>query len=77
MTQSIQNNEKIAKSFPHLNYSGDNENYGTMSKTKKILDIPCFTTDFYGTSSIKHNEIVGWNHLVSAEKKTYSKIKSI
>lgn len=35
MTQSIQNNEKIAKSFPHLNYSGDNENYGTIQKPRK------------------------------------------
>ena len=47
---NIENNEKTAKSFPHLNYCDDNQNYGTMSNTKKLLDIPYLTTDFYGTT---------------------------
>ena len=58
----IEQNEKIAKSFSKLKYCGDNHNYQTKSAARKLLDTPCFSTNFYGTQSAKYHCIIDWNN---------------
>ena len=58
----IAQNEKIAKSFSKLKYCGDNHNYETRSATRKLLDTPCFSANFYGTQSAKYYCIIDWNN---------------
>ena len=61
MNQTEQN-ETIVKYFSNLKYSGDNHNYHNRSATKKIVDIPCFSTNFYEPQSNKHYCIIDWNN---------------
>ena len=79
----IEQNEKIAKSFSKLKYCGDNHNYQTKSAARKLLDTPCFSTNFYGTQSAKNHCIIDWNNfkkqfpsLIPLER-THSAIKSL
>ena len=58
----IEQNEKIAKSFSKLKYCGDNHNCQTKSAARKLLDTPCFSTNFYGTQSAKYHCIIDWNN---------------
>ena len=76
----IEQNEKIAKPFSKLKYCGDNRNYQTRSATKKLLDIPCFSTNFYGTQSAKYHCIIDWRNFkkqfpaITLLKRTHSTI---
>ena len=58
----IEKNEKIAKSISQLKYCGDNHNHQTRSATRKLLDTPCFSSNFYGTQSAKYHCINDWNN---------------
>ena len=79
----IEEDEKIAKSFANLKHCGDNHSYQTRSKTNRLLDIPLFKTDTYGTHSVKHNCIVDWNNFkkmfpaLPPEEYSYYKVKKI
>ena len=79
----IEKNEKIAKSFSQLKYCGDNHNHQTRSATRKLLDTPCFSSNFYGTQSAKYHCINGWNNfkkqfsLVTPLERTHSAIESL
>ena len=79
----IEEDEKIAESFASLKHCGDNHHYQTRSKTKKLLDIPLFKTDTYGTHSVKYNCIVDWNNFkkkfpsLPPQDYTYFKVKKI
>ena len=57
-TNQIKQNEKIAKSFSKLKYCSDNYNYQTISPAKKLLDIPCFGANVYGTESANFHCII-------------------
>ena len=57
----IEQNEKIAKSLPKLKYCGNTHNYSTRLPTGKLLDTPCFSTNFYGTQLAKYS-ITDWNN---------------
>ena len=63
----IEHNETIVKSFSKLKYIGDTHNYHTRSPTKDILDIPCFSTNFYEAQSAKYHCIIDWSN----SKKTF------
>ena len=79
----IEQNEKIAKSYLELNYCGDNHNYQTRSAAKKLLDTPCFSTNFYGIQTAKYHCIIDWNNLkkqfstVTPLEHAHSAIKSL
>ena len=59
-TSHIETNKKVASSFVELKHNGDNKNYKTKSKTKRLLDTPFLNTEIYGTLKYKHNCIKDW-----------------
>ena len=79
----IEESEKIAKSFSKLKCCCDNRNYQTRSATRKLLDTPCFNTNFYDTQSAKYHHIIDWNNFrkqistVTPLERTYSARKSL
>ena len=54
-------NKKLAESFIQLKHFGDDHNYQTRAKSIILLDIPHFSTNYYGTHSAKYNCIKDWN----------------
>ena len=54
-------NKKLAESFIQLKHFGDDHNYQTRAKSTILLDIPHFSTNYYGTHSAKYNCIKDWN----------------
>ena len=66
----LEENEKLSSSFADLKHCGENHNYQTRSKAKKLLDIPLFQTDTYETNSTKYNCITDWNNF----RKTFPNI---
>ena len=57
MIQSDQN-EKLAESFPELQYCGYKHNYQTRSMTKKLINIPYLKAGAYGAQSAKYHCII-------------------
>ena len=57
----LEQHEQLAKPFPALKHCGDNHNYQTRSKTKRLLDFPLVNTNTSGTQSTRYNCIAGWN----------------
>ena len=68
----IEHDEKLAKSFVELKHCGDNHTYETRSKTNRLLDVPFFNTDAYGTHSSKYHCIIDWNDF----RRTFSSLLS-
>ena len=60
--KQIEQNETIVKYFSKLKYSGNNHNYHNRSATKKILVLPCFSTNVSEAQSDKHYCIIDWNN---------------
>ena len=79
----IEDNGKLAKSFPTLKRCRDNQGYNTRSAGKKILDIRLLNTKTYVTRSSKYNCIIDWNKFrslfpkISSEEYTYIKVKRL
>ena len=67
----IEQNQKLAETFPALKHCGDNHKYNTRSAAKKLIDIPLLNTDTYGTQSAKYNCITDWNNF----RKTFSNLR--
>ena len=60
--RKIEEKEQTAKSFSKLKYCRDNHNHQTRSAIRKLLDTPCFITNFYDTQSAKYHFIIDWNN---------------
>ena len=79
----IEQNQTLAKSFVTLKHCIHNHNYQMRASTKKILDIPLYKTNTYGSHSAKYHYIVDWNQFkriftnLSESDYTYSKLKSL
>ena len=58
----IENNRKLAKTFPTLKCCGDNHSYNTRSAAMKLLDIPLFNAETFCTQSSKYSCIIYWNN---------------
>ena len=54
-------NKKEVSSCVELQHCGNNHNYKSKSKTKRLLDIPFLNTQIYGTKFNKYNCIKDWN----------------
>ena len=76
----LEQNKKLASTFPGLVYTKEKHNYNTRSARKNLLDIPLCQTFTYGTQSCKYQCIRDWNRFKkqnSTENLTYPVVKSI
>ena len=74
----LEQNKKLAATFPGLVYTKEKHNYNTRSARKNLLDIPLCQTFTYGTQSCKYQCIKDWNRFKkenSAESLTYPVVK--
>ena len=76
----LEQNKKLASTFPGLAYTKEKHNYNTRSARKNLLDIPLCQTFTYGTQSCKYQCIKDWNKFKkenSTENLTYPVVKNI
>ena len=76
----LEQNKKLAATFPGLVYTKEKHNYNTRSARKNLLDIPLCQTFTYGMQSCKYQCIKDWNRFKkenSTENLTYPVIKNI
>ena len=74
----LEQNKKLAATFPGLVYAKEKHNYNTRSARKNLLDIPLCQTFTYGTQSCKYQCIKDWNRFKkenSTENLTYPVVK--
>ena len=57
----LEQNKKLASTFPGLVCTKEKHNYNTRSARKNILDIPLCQIFTYGTQSCKYRCIKDWN----------------
>ena len=60
----IETNIKPAESFTYLKYCGNDQNYKTRAKFKRLRDIPNINASAYRTHSTKYSCIKSWNNLL-------------
>ena len=76
----LEQNKKLAATFPGLAYSKEKYNYNTRSARKSLLDISLCQVFTYLTQSCKYQCIKDWNRFKrenSAENLTYPVVKNI
>ena len=76
----LEQNKKLASTFPGLVYTKEKHNYNTRSARKNLLDIPLCQTFTYGMQSCKYQCIKDWNRFKkenSTENLTYPVVKNI
>ena len=69
----LEQNKKLATTFPGLVYAKEKHNYNTRSARKNLLDIPLCQTFTYGTQSCKYQ----FKKENSTENLTYPVVKNI
>ena len=70
----IETNIKPAESFTYLKYCGNDQNYKTRAKFKRLRDIPNIKTNAYRTHSTKYSCIKNWNNLsLTKSERTFNK----
>ena len=57
------------KNLPNLSPKTADHIYHTRSATKRLLDIPCFNTNFKGTQSAKYHCIIDRNNFLKKTPK--------
>ena len=76
----LEQNKKLAATFPGLVSTKEKHNYNTRSARKNLLDIPLCQTFTYGMQSCKYQCIKDWNRFKkenSTENLTYPVVKNI
>ena len=76
----LEQNKKLAATFPGLVYTKEKHNCNTRSGRKNLLDIPLCQTFTYGTQSCQHQSMKDWNRFKkenSTENLTYPVVKNI
>ena len=76
----LEQNKKLASTFPGLVYTKEKHNCNTRSARKNLLDNPLCQTFTYGTQSWKYQCTKDWNRFKkenSAEKLTYPVLRNI
>ena len=76
----LEQNKKLAETFPGLVYTKAKDNCNTRSERKNLLDIPLCQTFTYGMQSYKYQCIEDWNRFKSensTENLTYPVVKNI
>ena len=76
----LEQNKKLAATFPELKYTKEKHKYNTRSGRKNLIDIPFCQTFTYGMQSCKFQCIKDWNKFKkesSAENLTYPVVKNI
>ena len=76
----LEQNKKLAATFPGLIYAKEKHNHNTRSARKSLLDISLCQVFTYGTQSCKYQCIKDWNRFKrenSAENLTYPVVKNI
>ena len=76
----LEQNKKLASTFPGLVYTKEKHNYNTRSARKNLLDIPLCQTFTYGMQSYKYQCIEDWNRFKSensTENLTYPVVKNV
>ena len=66
----LEQNKKLAATFPGLVYTKEKDNYNTRSAGKNLLDIPLCQTFTYGTQSCKYQCIKNWNRRKTSRGKS-------
>ena len=76
----LEQNKKLAATFPGLVYTKEKHNYNTRSARKNLFDIHLGQTFTYGMQSCKYQCIKDWNRFkkeISTENLTYPVVKNI
>ena len=70
----LEQNKKLAATFPGLVYTKEKHNYNTRSARKNLLDNPLCQTFTYGVQLRKYQCIRDWDRF---RRKTYPVVKNV